>query len=80
MAHAPPFGQGLIPGNGEWKRLHLPLAQFSEQGIWESSHWYEPMGAFDWKAVERFEIAADYHDLHEIDFYFDQIGVVSPEP
>ncbi len=75
-----PLEQGLIPGNDEWKRLQLPLAQFSEQGAWEGNQWYGPVGAFDWTAVERFEIAADYHDLYGIDFYFDNIGVVSPAP
>jgi endoglucanase len=68
------------PGPGEWQYVQLPLAQFSEQAVWEGNRWYEPVGAFDWKAVECFEIAADYHALDGIDFYFDNIGIVHPGP
>jgi endoglucanase len=74
------LGQGTIPGQGEWKRLELPLVQFTEQGAWEGTRWYAPIGAFDWTAVEWFEIAADYHDLRGIHLYFDNIGISHPGP
>jgi hypothetical protein len=75
-----PLEGGAAYGDGAWNHLQLPLAQFVEQGALDGGRWYDPVGAFDWTAVERFEIAADYHDLHGIDFYFDNLGVVYPAP
>jgi hypothetical protein len=65
---------------GQWQYVQLPLAQFAEGGAWEGDNWYAPAGAFDWKAVDRFEIATDDHDLFGIDLYFDNLGVVPPGP
>jgi endoglucanase len=71
---------GTARWNGEWNRLQLPLRQFSEPGCWDGERWYDPVGAFDWTAVDRFEIATDYRDLRGIHLYFDDIRVVYPGP
>jgi len=71
---------GTAHWNGEWNHLQVPLHQFVEQGSWDGDRWHDPIGAFDWTAVDRFEIAADYHDLRAIHFYFDNIRVITPGP
>jgi len=63
--------------NGQWNHLQIPLNAFSEHGSWDDG-WYNPVGAFDWTATERFEIVSEYGDLVGIHFYFDDIRVVEP--
>ena len=63
--------------NNQWNHLHIPLTDFSEHGAWDNA-WYNPIGAFDWAAVDRFEIVPEYGDLTGIHFYFDDIRVVEP--
>jgi endoglucanase len=69
-----------VQWDGEWNRLQIPLRQFVEQGSLDGGHWYDPIGAFDWTAVDRFEIAADYHDLNGVHLYFDNLHVSTPGP
>jgi endoglucanase len=64
--------------NGEWNHLQIPLHEFSEGGSWDNDRWYDPAGAFDWTAVERFMFVSEHHDLTGIHFYFDDIRVVEP--
>ncbi|MHC4432899.1 MAG: glycoside hydrolase family 5 protein [Planctomycetota bacterium] len=66
--------------NGQWNHLQIPLSAFSEHGSWESGNWFNPIGAYDWTATERFEIVSEYGSLEGIHFYFDDIRVVEPEP
>ena len=63
--------------NGQWNHLQIPLKAFSEMGSWDDG-WFNPIGAYDWTATERFEIVAEYGDLVGIYFYFDDIRVVEP--
>jgi endoglucanase len=65
--------------NGQWNHLQIPLSTFSEQGASDNG-WYHPIGAFDWTAVECFEIVPEYGDLVGVHFYFDDIRVVDPSP
>jgi endoglucanase len=64
--------------NNQWNHLQIPLNEFSEHGSWDNDRWYNPVGAFDWTATERFEIVPEYGDLAGIHFYFDDIRVVEP--
>jgi len=63
--------------NGQWNHLQIPLNAFSEMGSWDNG-WFNPVGAYDWTATERFEIVSEYGDLVGIHFYFDDIRVVEP--
>ncbi len=72
--------RNLARWNGEWNHLQIPLSQFSEHGSWDDNRWYNPIGAFDWKAVERFEIVAEYSPLQGIHLYFDNLRVINPSP
>jgi endoglucanase len=58
----------------KWHHLFIPLTEFTEQGAWDGS-WYNPIGAYDWTAVDRFEIDAEYHSLDNITLWFDNIHV-----
>ena len=55
----------LAPWDGEWHRLQIPLRDFAEHGAWEGE-WFNPVGAFDWRAIDRFDIVAEHHDLTDI--------------
>ncbi len=63
--------------NGTWNHLHIPLNSFTEQGSYDDG-WFDPIGAFDWSAVEKFEIVSEYGDLSGTDLYFDNISVAAP--
>jgi len=63
--------------DGAWHRVRIPLADFTEHGSWDNG-WFNPQGRFDWTAVDRFEIASEYHSLDGMQFWFDQIQVAGP--
>ena len=63
--------------NGQWNHLQIPLNTFSERGAWDDGY-FNPIGAFDWTAIDRFEIVPEYGDLTGIHFYFDDIRVADP--
>ncbi len=64
--------------DNEWHKLHLPLQQFEEQGAWDGE-WHPAEGLFDWSAIDRMEIVAEYHDFNGRTFFFDDIRLVSGE-
>lgn len=66
--------------NGEWNHLQIPLHAFSEHGSWDNNRWYNPTGAFDWTVVEDFQFVSEHHDLIGIQFYFDDIRMIYPNP
>ncbi len=45
----------------------------------DDHRWHDPIGFFDWSAIEYFEIVAEYNDLVGIHFYFDNISVLDPK-
>ena len=71
--------QNIAIWDNQWNHLQIPLSAFSEHGSYDNG-WYNPIGAFDWSAVDRFEIVPEYGDLTGIHFYFDDIRVVGPNP
>ena len=70
------IGADRITWDGTWQRLRLPLRDFYEHGAWDGE-WHEPRGAFDWKAVDRFQIVAEHHPLQG-PLSFDEIRLVAP--
>ncbi len=75
------INRNMVDWNGEWNHLQIPLKEFYEVGSWDDwadGYWFEPVGAFDWTATERFEITPHY-ELVGIHFYFDNIRVVEPD-
>lgn len=65
--------------DGQWNHLQIPLNAFSEQGSWDNG-WFDPVGAFDWRAVKSFDIVLEYKDLIGKNLYFDDIRVIKPDP
>jgi endoglucanase len=61
------------PWDKKWHHVRIPLHNFAEMGSWDNNQWYNPQGLFDWKAVDIFDIVADYGDLTGADFWFDNI-------
>jgi endoglucanase len=63
--------------DGKWHHLQIPLRAFSEHGAWDGT-WFNPVGEFDWKTIDRFEIVTEFSDLKGINLYFDDIRVLDP--
>ncbi len=66
----------VVDWDGTWQHLQIPLTDFTEQGAYEDNTWYNPQGDFDWSHVEFFVIDAQYHDLNDIELFFDHICIV----
>jgi endoglucanase len=60
--------------DGQWRHVQIPLKSFVDRGSWDNA-WFNPQGAFNWAAVDRFEIVAEYHDFVGMQFWFDDIRV-----
>jgi len=73
------ISQNTAAWNGEWNHLQIPLSTFSEGGSWDNG-WFGPIGAFDWSAIDRFEIVSEYGDLEGIHLYFDDIRILDSNP
>ncbi len=63
--------------DGQWHHVQIPLAHFKDRGSWDGT-WFNPRGAFEWSAVDRFEIVSEYHDFVGMQFWFDEIRVTDP--
>jgi endoglucanase len=61
--------------DGYWHKLHIPLKSFTEHGSWDNGAWLNPEGKYDWKAVDRFEIDAEYTEAINKRFWFDNIQI-----
>jgi len=62
--------------DGKWHKVYIPLSDFIDGGSWDNA-WYPPVGAFDWKAVDRFDIVAEQESMIGKSFWFDNIQVVN---
>jgi len=64
--------------DGTWKKISLPLKGLEEKGAYDNG-WYPPESKFDWRAIDRFEIVAEYQSLSGIEFWFDDLQVTGNE-
>ena len=60
-----------------WHKVTIPLADFAEQGAWEDGVWYDPVGAFQWENVDRFEFSTEYRDFAEDAIWIDQVIITN---
>jgi endoglucanase len=67
----------MVPWDGQWRHVQIPLKDFVERGAWDNA-WFNPQGAFDWAAVDRFEIVSEYHDFVGMQFGFDNLRITDP--
>jgi endoglucanase len=65
----------LADFDNQWYHLHLPLDGFTEHGAWYIDTWYQPMGEFDWSAVDLFEIVPEVKALGPANLWFDNIMI-----
>jgi len=59
-----------------WQKLYIPLSQFTDGGSWDNA-WFPPVGAFDWKAVDRFDLCAEYMNMSGRSVWFDNIRITN---
>jgi len=69
----------VVEWNGTWQHIQVPLTDFTEQGAWDDTTWYNPQSLFDWSSVGYFEIASDYDDMNNIELFIDKIKIVEPQ-
>ncbi|MHC1774780.1 MAG: cellulase family glycosylhydrolase [Lentimicrobium sp.] len=62
-----------------WHHLHIPLLNFTEHGSWDNNTWYEPEGKFDWTAIDRMEIVAEYDSFESKEVWFDNIRITNQD-
>jgi len=67
--------EAVLPADGEWHRVRIPLADMRETGAWNGS-WNLPEGKFAWDRVAGFEIVPEFHSLKGREFCFDEIRIV----
>ncbi|MBX2894208.1 MAG: cellulase family glycosylhydrolase [Cyclobacteriaceae bacterium] len=65
---------GVVPFNGQWQQVRIPLKQLTETGAWDGT-WYNPQGLFDWAQIDRLEIVAEHQPLTGIQFCYDDIAI-----
>jgi len=69
------INQQVVPFDGHWHHVKIPLIWFAEQGSWDNNQWYNPIGAFDWTRIDRFEIVAEHKSLPDVFLTFDNIFI-----
>ena len=67
----------ILPPDGRWHTIRIPLANMSEHGAWASASrkWLEPKNQFSWAHIDRLEFVAEYSDLTGIRIWFDEIKI-----
>ena len=68
-----------ISFDNQWHKLNIPLKNFTEHGSWDNNTWFNPIGKFDWSAVDLLEIVAEYNDLTNTKLWFDKIEIIYPD-
>ena len=66
--------QTKVSWNGTWQHVKIPLKSFKETGSWDNA-WFTPVGKFDWKEVNRFEIISEFNALGTHKIWFDEIRI-----
>lgn len=73
------LGESDAEWDGHWHPVYIPLSGFSEMGSWDNGSWYNPIGAYDWEAVDRFEIVTEQGSMAGKVFWFDNIAVTNQD-
>ena len=50
-----PIREKLVPADGKWHKVRVPLKEFYDSGAWDGieQKWYNPEDLFSWKKVDR---------------------------
>ena len=65
--------------DGEWEWIEIPFDEMAEMGSWDNNTWYDPVGEFDWTAIDMLQFVAEHHSLEGIDIYLDDIKIVGSD-
>jgi hypothetical protein len=71
----------VVPFDGEWQRVTVPLAELSDMGAWETdTHTWTsgPGGLFDWSSVQTFHFVSENEAQPESEIFIDRVRIVSP--
>jgi len=68
--------ESKVAWDNTWHKLYIPLSQFIDGGSWDNA-WFNPIGAFDWKAVDRFDLCAEYMNMAGRSVWFDNIQITN---
>jgi endoglucanase len=71
--------ESLAPWDGKWHKIYIPLKNFIDQGSYDNGTWYPSVGAFDWEAVDKFEIVAEQGSLAGKTLFFDNITITNQD-
>ncbi|MDR1910970.1 MAG: glycoside hydrolase family 5 protein [Helicobacteraceae bacterium] len=73
--------QNILPVDGEWHTITIPLKDMSEHGAWDSSanKWHDPSGLFSWEAIDLLQFVAENADLSDFSIWIDSIEIVKKE-
>ena len=63
--------------DNHWHHVRVPLSSFEEGGSWDNGTWYNAEGLFNWSAIDRFEIDAEYFGMTGRQLWFDNIQVTN---
>ncbi|MBN1925055.1 MAG: cellulase family glycosylhydrolase [Prolixibacteraceae bacterium] len=66
-----------VDWDGQWQKLFIPLSEFKEQGSWDVDTWYNPVGDFDWRAIDRLEIVTEYGAMGDYTLWIDDIVITN---
>jgi endoglucanase len=61
----------------KWHHVRIPLKDFGETGAWDDNTWFPSEGKFDWKAIDRFEIVAEFKNLNPEKLWFDNLIITN---
>lgn len=70
----------IVPFDGQWHRLHIPLGNFSDVGAWDNDQWYNSQGIFDWTKIDHFQLVAEHEPLGNTQLHFDDIQITNLNP
>ncbi|RPH90435.1 MAG: hypothetical protein EHM72_19110, partial [Calditrichaeota bacterium] len=71
----------VVPFDGEWQRVTLPLLAQDDQGAWDPDDrlWYGgPGGLIDWSRVQRLQFVSETADQPEAEIFIDRVRIVDP--
>ncbi|MCF8360647.1 MAG: cellulase family glycosylhydrolase [Prolixibacteraceae bacterium] len=66
-----------VDWDGQWHKLFIPLSDFDEQGSWDVDTWYNPVGDFDWSAIDKLEIVTEYGSQGEYTLWVDDVVITN---
>lgn len=66
-----------LPNDGQWHFIQIPIHLMTEGGAWDDNTWFNPVGQFDWSAVDLLEFVAEHGPLGQSQYDFDLIEMVN---